>query len=326
MDLLQRFVSLPASVAPGCYTAESDAGRLFRVGRSHEGHPAILIAFKQEMNSSVARRLANIVYTPPCTVEIVGGRGQRRAERLAILECRTTEPYLCEYFFRVFASILLEGDGLTDEVAFESALEAVVTLFRSLQRPGLRTVQGLWGELAVIAWARDPNSTLSSWHSSPRALHDFAAGDSRLEVKGTVQPLREHTFLLDQLSVRPPGKTLVASMMLQEADDGASVDDLVASINLRVGTEPRRRLEAILAESLGQGWRDAGETKFSLQGARESLRVYLADQIPTVLQPLPPEIKEVRFVADLSTTIPLPIAEARILATFFGAILPDGEI
>lgn len=146
----------------------------------------------------------------------------------------------------------------------------------------------------------------------------------RLEVKSTSQELREHAFLLEQLTQQQAGgQTLVASMLLEESPFGVSVLELQDVIVRRLGSasEPRRRLETIVADSLGAAFDEAHQVKFVLDTARDSLLLFNANQIPCVAPP-PPEVKRVQFTVDLSTTPPVSLEDSRQLATFFGDLLP----
>lgn len=317
MGRWEAFRSLPAPSTPGAYSIDG-AGGACLVARSFEGFPAVLLRFESGARDSAPRRLANMRYEPPRPIDLVRDGCVIQQARLAVLECRTTDAELGAYFFRVVGALILDGEGVIGEAQFDAALDAVVNLFRALQRPGVRSVQGLWAELAVIAWSVDPRAAIAAWHSDPNQLHDFAVGSFRLEVKGTLKALREHAFLLDQLSSMSPGVTLIASMMLVETDDGTNVADLVGVIvgRLEVGTEVARRLEVIVADSLGQGWREADDLRLSLEHARASLRFYRGDDVPTVPQPVPPAVREVRFVADLSDVAPVasPVVSALVPA------------
>jgi hypothetical protein len=321
--LLDAFLALPTPAGDASYSAEVDRGRRCRVGRSSQGHPVLLLSFSREGGSS-AMRLATLEYRPPADVEIVG---ESRTARLAILECKTADPQLVAYFFRIVNAVIVEDDRTASEEYFTTTLDAIVALFRALQRPGLRTVQGLWAELAVIAWARRPDVAISAWHSDSHELHDFSAGSFRLEIKSTARSLREHSFLLDQLSSMGPGTTLIASLLLVEDKHGTSLGDLVELIRSRVGTlhDVQRRLEVIIGEGLGQSWKDAGDVRYNFDEARASLRIYRTEQIPTVPQPLPAGVRDVRFTADLSSSPWLALPEARSIAGLYGDLLPDHD-
>jgi len=324
VTLWNRFEQLPRPSVQGRYCVEA-GGESYRIGRTFADHPVVLISFAEGSESGAARRLPNLWYTPPETLDLHAIDGRQYQARLAVLECRTGEPMLCQYFFRIAETVLLGAlDGGTEQV-FESALDALITLFRSLQRPGTRSLQGLWAELALVGWSKDPAAAIASWHSSPRSLHDFVAGDCRLEVKSTSKAIREHHFLLDQLAALPGGNTVIASMLLVEADDGISLFNLLEEVSFRVKYDrgARSRLEAIVVESLGSSWPEATGTRFRRELARESLRLYRANDVPRVPQPLPPEVKDVEFVADLSSSRPLEIADARMLGSLFDQLLPS---
>ena len=100
-------------------------------------------------------------------------------------------------------------------------------------------------------------------------------------------------------------------------------DDLVA--DLGVGTEAARRLEVIVADSLGQGWREAGDLRLSLEHARRSLRFYRGEDVPTIPQPVPPAVRDVRFVADLSDIVPVASPVVRALAPALAPLLPASD-
>lgn len=324
MGSWDTYRALPVPVAPHRYCVERSA-RSWRVGRTVEGFPAILFAVPPGVVSS-PRRLVHLWYAPPASVELVGDDGAREHAQVAVLECRTSDQPLCEYFLRIVDAVLVEGAAINDGIQIERALDRLVALFRALLRPGLRTVEGLWAELAMIAWSRDPGLAVTAWHSEPRALYDFSAGPDKLEVKATLRPVREHTFKLDQVAVESGGATVIASLMLTAGDHGVSVFDLMDEIRLRAATMSGigERLDAVVVESLGEGWREAGGVRFLQEPARASLRLFHADAIPTIPRPLPPEIKDVRYVVDMSTTPALELAVARQLGTFlFGALLPE---
>ncbi len=302
MSRLDIYRNLPRPETAGSWSAEAANGTAWRVARSYDDHPAILIAFEGPPSSaSMSRRLANISYVPPAPVDIVAANGEVHSGRMAVLECRSDDVLLADHFFRIAGALLFDQTIAPTERSLEQSIDAIVTLFRAIQRPGERSIQGLWGELAIIAWAPDPEKALSAWHSSPRALHDFSAGNERLEVKSTTRDLREHSFRLEQLSRHGGAHTIIASLVLTPCDDGVSVNDLVQQIAKRVGGESERRLVTLVAQSLGAEWREADNLRFDPTAARDGLRLYLAEQVPSVASPVPAEVKDVRFTVDLSS-------------------------
>ena len=319
MNLRDIFESLPRPEANGGFSVERTTQR-YRVGRSFEDQPALLIA---SPSNAQPIKLASIEYSPATLREVGHSNEATRLETLAVLKCNTTDPDLVDYFFRVVSSILIGDDRSATEDGFEAALDAIVNLFRALQQPAQMTVQGLWGELALIYWSTNITAALTSWRSNARALHDFSAGNLRLEVKGAATGRREHIFKLEQLESVLEGQTVVVSLLLGQPGEGVSVFELAEFIKERItGFEPARRLDAGIVQCLGKDWREAGTARYDLELARKNVRFYLASQIPSVPQPIPPEVKDVSFTVDLSTTKPLDLAKARTFGRFYADILP----
>src|SRR5262249_31136921 len=150
VDLLSIFAALPRPSKAGAYSVGA-AQANWRIGRTFEGHPAMLVSLQTRNGARLHRRLANLEYSPPSPVDIVSAT-QTQASELAIVACMTHDRDLVSYFFRVVQDVLAPEAQRGDEQRFEAALDAIITLFKSLQRAGTRTVQGLWAELAVIAF------------------------------------------------------------------------------------------------------------------------------------------------------------------------------
>lgn len=321
--LWQSFARLPAPEKDGAYTVDGGKKAGVRVAKAFNGNAALLIAF-QHRASSTPRRLLHLSYVPPTSVELTGSDGQTRLEEFAILECHSSDIALQKYFFHVAVAVLMDQRAAENEENFERTLDKLVTLFMALRRPASRSIQGVWAELAVMCWASEPATAISAWHSSPFALHDFANGDFKLEVKSTQSRLREHHFRLAQLAAIQTGHTVVASLLLSVSDPGDSVHDLVTILRAapNVPVESVARVETIVAETLGADWFRAAEVRFDLSRARHSFQLYDARDIPAVPQPLPSGVKDVQFLADLSTSPAIPLQELRVRAPFYQALLP----
>lgn len=327
MDYWTLFQALPRPSAAAAYTIDNSMSSV-RIARSYANRPALIMVMSDEGHSLTPRRLANLTFTPPTEMLVARTDGTVEHSRFAVLECVADDPELGRYFCRVLSAFFAEGDVAASEASLaaelERLLDGIAALFRSLRRPGKTTVQGLWAELAIILWASTPERAISAWHSEATQLHDFGVGAFRLEVKSTEKKLREHFFRLDQLSSATAGATIIASLMLQRSSHGPSVFELVNDISAQVGHEAARRLETIVADSLGEAWRDADtdDLRFDLAATKATLRCYRVEDIPQVPQPLPVGVKSVSFSADLSASPDVPLADVRVLAPFYAELLP----
>lgn len=317
------FSRLPAPTNGVAYTVEPGRTAV-RAARSSLGHAALLVSFKHN-GSSLPRRLVNLAYRPPAMLEMISSVGERRVEEFAVLECCSSDEELQRYFFRIADAVLTDQAAAESEKNFERAIDKLVALFRALRNPGSRSIQGLWAELAIICWASHPSSAISAWHSSPLALHDFANGDFKLEVKSSQSGLREHHFRLAQLAAIQTGDTVVASLLLRKSDYGSSVHDLVEVLrgNSMLTRASIARVETIVAETLGADWHRAADVRFDLEAARADVSFYDACAIPSVPQPLPTGVKEVQFVADLSNAVQISVEQLRERAQFYAAVGPN---
>jgi len=319
--VFETFQLLPRPPERDSFAVDTAHADWCRVGRSHEGFPVLLLRFSSEKSTPERRVLSLIEYRPPVEVNVVGGG----SIRVAILECKTNDAQLAAHFFRVAQTLILDDPATQNEEIFTRALDRLISLFRALQKPGSRSVQGVWAELALIAGSASPQDAILAWHSNPHELYDFSNGSVRLEVKSTAKPFREHEFLLDQLGSSEPGMTLIASMLLKEDPDGDSIGDLVEAIRLLTLGAPgvHDRVIGIVAESLGQGWRASESVRFNVEAARDALRVFLPEQIPTIPQPLPIGVANVRFTAKLDGLSHLELSQAREMAALYAALLPE---
>lgn len=327
MDFWTRFQTLPKPSAATAFAIDNSTASV-RIARSFMNHPALIISMPDDGDNLAPRRLANLTFTPPRAMRVARADGSVEDARFAVLECISDDPELERYFCRVLSAFFVEGEAPESGESMAAELERVVdgvsSLFRSLRRPGKTTVQGLWAELAIIAWASATEHAISAWHSEATQLHDFGVGAFRLEIKSTEKRLREHFFRLDQLSSASAGATIIASLMLCRSAHGPSVFELVAGIATRVGREAGVRLECIVADCLGEAWRDADtdDMRFDLDATRQTLRCYRVEDIPQVPQPLPIGVKSVSFSSDLSASPESPLADVRLLAPFFADLLP----
>ncbi|MBK6463324.1 MAG: PD-(D/E)XK motif protein [Myxococcales bacterium] len=273
--------------------------------------------------ASITRALPSFRFDPPHEVEIEEGP-RESVEHVATLLCGSKDEAIESTFVRIAIACLdTTASNLTD-TELEVRIDEFAWVFGALRRPARLSVEGLWGQLAIVLWSTNVRLALASWQSNADAIEALDDGKARLHVKVSGPKRREHGVRLEDLTEAPGGRTLLASLVLDEAQGGETVADLHEAILAQVeqDLDARRRLERLVTLGLGEAWRDAAERRFSLRDARRRLRFFDSRDVPGVSWPVPLGVRDVRFVVDLRDTDPLPLAAARTLGAFFRGVLP----
>lgn len=292
-----------------------------RVGKDCNGNPVLLLKATAAASSSYTIELEHLVVQYGVDSIITDEAGQTHHERLSLVRMQNATSLLKSYFLDI-AEVLIRkiGADSSEEVVAE-AIRTFVQLFRKLTQPSRRSVQGLWGELFVIASAADPDQMLHAWHAEPEGRFDFSMGPDRLEVKTTSTRERVHHFSLEQL--QPPGgsQLLIASMFCEQVGSGISSGDLVQEIRGRVSSpDLLLKLDRTLMSSLGESFESAMTVHFDQELASESLRFYDFQSVPRIHSPLPHGVTKVSFSSDLSTASHLSKTELNSLGGLYAIL------
>jgi hypothetical protein len=278
------------------------------LGKSVNGQPALLI------NSTAATTGAP---PPPINLEhlIVDHGLECQVQQLtgpvlrgvfSVLQCVDADRLLQEYFLRSVVPIIHGLPVAPSYADIARAVNALAELFQRMASPAKKPIQGLWAELCVIAVSKSPRILIKAWHSTPSDRYDFSSGSERIEVKSASGSERIHHFSFEQLQPAEGIRLLVASMFVNEADDGLNAFDLVDKIRHRLSGEIQRigRVDQVVGSTLGSSWRQASEMRFDFEEATASLRYYEPSVIPSIQGPLPAGVSHVRYQSDLSAATP----------------------
>lgn len=271
-----------------------------RVAKDARGRPAVLVSVDgASIVASASIELVNFSYQPYAHCQI-DGEDNAADQPMAILLCRAEDPGLQEWFLRTVAVLVGDFVGETRQ-ALDEAVERLVRLFMALGNPPKTSVQGLWGELLIIAYSSDPLLMLTAWHADPMEPCDFVSGVARLEVKTARGSRREHHFSLDQLLFPGESRLAVVSVLVQPIAGGASVADLVVMIEQRLegASGALAKLNEVVGVTLGCDWRRAKEERYCVSSALESMLLYDGASIPKVSPDVPPEVSDVRFKVEM---------------------------
>ncbi len=218
--------------------------------------------------------------------------------------CSPDTPSLFPVFVELIAAIASAHPIEMGQDEVDSLVEALLEMFRRLQAAPAQSIAGLWGELLVIDASPNPSALVDAWHLDPTEPFDFAFSTTRIEVKTTSRPAREHDFSLQQTG-GSLAATYIASVVLSRSAAGLSVLDLARRIAERLGEKRQEKLWRLVLESLGPDPESQDGQRFDLESARSSLVFVEAAALPkpSIAPSDLPFIREVRYRADIAEAL-----------------------
>ena len=323
---------LLASVEPLAHGADEGAFRVrsipgyerHYVGRNITGHPSLLLgsapgAFHAPVRlAMIDARFGNRHRIHPVD-------GDERDELLSVITCTSNDWQAQAYFLHVCGTILRivgSNPALHDIV---QVVKRLIELFRRLSRPASRSLNGLLGELFLIAASRDVRAAVTAWRNTSMDRFDFATGNVRLDVKASGERLRVHHLSAEQC--QPPAGTvgLLASVFIEGSGGGQSLRELVAAIEVALGGNDDLilKIQETIAETLGESLPTAMSARFDDHLALESLRFYDLATVPAIRHGVPPEVSSVHFRSDLTQTDWLSEADLQTMSEAALQFLPS---
>jgi len=296
-----------------------------RIARDSAGRPSLLLGVMDAAGTNpppIILRHIEVQHDVHCHIRHTGGSTEDAT--FTVIRCQSDNLLLQTMFLRVCMPVLQQLGPKISRSGVLDAVNRLVELFRSLERPATKTIVGLWAELFLIDRSSDPSVMVSCWHFAPTDLLDFSFGDQRLEVKASSRRTRCHHFRLEQLQPPTGASSVVASIFVDTAGRGVGIAELVESIARKVtDIGLQNRLHSLVFQLLGENWEAAAVGRFDYQAAQESLSFYFAAQIPCVNLPVPRGVSEVHFIADLSALTPLSEHHLRSRSGLFAAACPE---
>jgi len=331
LDLIPLFNSLKTPVAPTTDTSRFSAHRIpeyenHRLAKDVLGAPCLLIsvADKTSDGKSVPILLEHLSVQHDVDCRITTPDGTTEQGRFTVVQCVGADSSLHAQFLRVLSPVVVMLGSAPSRAQVSNLIGTLAELFRAMTQPARKSVQGLWAELFLIARARDPHTLVSSWHVTPEDRYDFSAGSQRVEVKSASGRVRQHYFSLEQL--HPPTGThlLVASLFVERAGGGTSLEDLLVRVRSHVSDKPSLVLhvDRITHLTLGNTWHRALAERFDFELAKDSLAFFEVQNIPRLPAHSPPGVSEVKFRSDFSLQPCLGSSQLRDLTGLFQAAMP----
>jgi hypothetical protein len=295
------------------------------LGRDYDGLVAVLISIDTSFPLGpippVRLESLGVTHASRCVVSRAGE--SPAAGVFSVVRCLSNDPALNELFINVMASVSqLAPKPLSTQQAAQT-IDRVIRLFRDLDKPSERTVQGLWSEMFVIANSRDPMMLAKAWRCTTFDVADIACAQQKLEVKSTSGSIRSHSFSAEQLRVPSGTFGVIASLHCQRSAGGLSVGEIWSMVRRLVAVDPSVQLavDGIVAATLGKPWKEALSIRYDWHVAKNSLRFYSMAAVPAVGVEALPDVSQVRFRSDLTRCAPLDSSTLRQGGSLFEAII-----
>jgi len=293
------------------------------VGRNSTGHPSLLLGSAPgSFHAPVRLAMMDARFGNRHRIHPVDG--DEREELLSVIICTSHDAQAQAYFLHVCGTILRivgPNPALHDIV---QVVQRLIELFRRLSRPASRSLNGLLGELFLIASSRDVRAAVAAWRSTDIDRFDFSTGNVRLDVKASAERLRVHHLSAEQC--QPPAGTvgILASLFIEGSGGGQSLRELVTAIEVELEGNDNLilKVQETIAETLGESLPTAMGARFDDRLAFASLRFYDLASVPAIRDNVPAEVSGVHFRSDLTRTEPLAAADVQAMSETALQFLP----
>ena len=218
-----------------------------------------------------------------------------------LIELKSEVFDLQSYFIEVI-NLLIKNIGISPTFKIlKQEVEKVTKLFSILSKPGIKSIQGIWGELLIISESNDPDYLIKAWHVNSKDKFDFNDGEDKIEVKTTSKENRIHIFSYDQLTPNQNSKLIITSIKTIQTGIGINIPELVDIIKSKgISTDSLYKMQILIGETLGKDIEKINEIKFDYRQAVDSIRYFESIKIPIIdSKNIPEEISNLKFDCNL---------------------------
>jgi len=274
-----------------------------RIAKDFKENPCILISVAQKKQSFkiTRQKLYNLSITHNLTCEIHNDLN-REEHNFSVIRYSGNDEDLKRYFLKACEILVPSLGNSPDNKLITHTVNKFIELFRVLEEPPKKTLQGLWSELFLIHQASNPKKLVKAWHTIPEENYDFSLEKIRIEVKSSSTRNRTHHFSLKQLAAPSKCELFVVSLFVEIFAGGKSVEDLLSEIIERLdkGSELIEKLNFVTYSTLGGSIDKIKNVYYDYQLAKESLKIYNADDIPKI-ESIPKNVSDVRFKSSIDS-------------------------
>jgi hypothetical protein len=267
------------------------------VAKDHQGAAAVLARVAPGQPKPLHVQLQYISVTPEVRCEVIFPGGVSESGRYTLIRC-IGDDEIQRLFLRLVASLVGEGGAAAGGKGIATIVVQLVELFQRITKPPRSSIQGIWAELFVIAGAQEPERLLRAWHAEPSDVFDFSEGSQYLEVKSSGSRSRLHRVALEQLYPPRGSVGVLASVVVERAGVGTTIEDLVdmAEEFVGYGEDLHVKLAAGVVAAIGSDWPLASRMGFDFEQATSMFALFNCSDVPRIAtESVPQNVSRVRF-------------------------------
>lgn len=306
-NLYEEYDSLPIPSASHEYSFSAKVIKGFpnhRIAKNRRDSPSLLIKVIRDdyyKKRIVSQKLYNLAINHNLECDVILEKKKVRVV-YSVISFTGLGEELKEYFISI-CEILLYSIGKSPNIIdLKKAINKFIELFRVLNEPPKKSLQGLWAELLVIEQSKNPVTMMEGWHNNPHERFDFNFRKKRLEVKSAKSRKRVHHFSLEQLTPIKKEEISIISILVEESSNGIGINGLVAKISKKIKPFPTliEKLNIIVFSTLRSDINKIKETYFDYELACQSMKTFNLKDIPKIHSDnIPKEVTNVKFQVSL---------------------------
>jgi hypothetical protein len=236
-----------------------------------------------EVKPLPAMRFRNlrIEYSSQYRLEIDGDLVTRS---FTLLKLITPDSHLRNSFSKVVSAAIevLPAHPTTSDV--RSQVANIIELFAEAPKVSQAVLVGLFGELAFIRYAPNPDAAANAWHSSPLEKSDFNFATKSIEVKTTTSDIRVHSIREHQLH-QPEKPIYVCSVRLTPDAAGKNLVEFFTETLTHLSHISQQNVINVFFKTIGLEYDDILDLKFSVLGGDSDILLFQATDLPRPTSP-----------------------------------------
>lgn len=292
-----------------------------KLGVSLNGYPVFFIeSYSDDFVTEAHLECVRVLFNQDCVLKENGKTYQGLYD---IIYLDSDDEDLQRYFIDIISLVIKKLPSRPKPELVRAEVKKLVELFRLLTASPVKTVQGLWAEMLLIARSKNVDYMINAWHVSSTDKYDFNDGVNKLEVKSTSGMERKHHFALDQLNANMNSGLIIASLFAVQSGGGSNIFQLRDAIAKKTKDDSLiQKMNDIILQTLGKAITSASDIYFDYELASESLNLYDGKKLPKILpENVPDHISSVHFVCDLTNEKRLKKTDSLLKNKLYGGLL-----